>query len=87
MFWKDPLKEEEFKRLLKEKRPATFRTHGYSQTSFSTPHFKTKVNIHTLLLEVFPFRILSMMLTALCGLTVKTNLSHRLFDSTVWLAK
>ena len=55
-FWEDQLKEEEFKRILKEKRPATatFRTHGYSQTSLSTPHFKTKVNIHTLLLEVFP---------------------------------
>ena len=62
MFWKDQLKEEEFKRILKEKdfsavqhakkatisriyppRPATatFKPHGYSQTSFSTPHFQT----------------------------------------------
>ena len=65
MFWKDQLKEEEFKRILKEKdfsalqhakqaavsriyqpqHATTFRTHGYNQTSFSTPHFKAKMNI------------------------------------------
>ena len=66
MFWKDQLKEEKFKRILKEKdfsalqhakqsavsriyqpRPATatFEPHVFSQTSFSTPYFKAKINI------------------------------------------
>ena len=48
-FWEDQLKEEEFKRKLKEKRPATatFRRHGYSQTSLSNP-FQTKKDFSAL---------------------------------------